>query len=121
MEDLTLVKLYGSGLLQLGQTAWLTSAPAREYTLTRSWSRAIRSWIPGAAGFVWRSTRLNDRTAYVVFDDRCSVASFAVAPHPLLGSAPPGGHAIDCGGGFALVESILTRFGCAVGPGAADR
>lgn len=112
--ELVLVKLYGAGLLQVGQTAWLTSSEPRDYVFTRAWASAIRSWVPAAHGFAWRSARLNDRLALVLFDDRCPPAALRPAPHPVLGASNPGGHPLDTDPGRAFAEEMLRSFGCPV-------
>ncbi|MBI5478184.1 MAG: RES family NAD+ phosphorylase [Deltaproteobacteria bacterium] len=77
-RNLELLSLHGRGLSQLGQDSWLTSCDACDYPITRRWATAIRRWAPGAAGFVWRSRRLQDELAYVFYSTRVGPKGFEV-------------------------------------------
>jgi len=98
--DLEMVELHGPHLGQFGQDAWLTKCDSSEYGLTREWALAIRCWVPGAAGFRWRSKRDEDWFVYVFFHDR----------QPSGAIIPKGRRQwIDFGRGLDSVQKILAR------------
>lgn len=98
-KPLSLVSLHGADLGQVGQDPWLTKCSASEYSETRKWAKAIRSWVPAAQGLVWRSYRDEDRFAYVLFADRISAGALVE-----VSSIPA-----DTGAGLLLVQQVLQR------------
>lgn len=108
-RDLELVTLRsGSDLGVIGQDTWLTSAPASQYSSTRPWASAIRSWAPWACGMTWQSHREPSGFSYVFFEDRCNPDCFTevVGDLPL----PPHGRALDSGNVRLYLETILTSY-----------
>ncbi|MYB73801.1 MAG: RES family NAD+ phosphorylase [Acidimicrobiia bacterium] len=107
--DLPLVSLRsGRDLAAVGQDSWLTSAPSSEYSMTRRWASAIRSWAPWACGLTWRSHREPDGYAYVLFDDRCPSRCFEDDEDslPLLLDS----RNISTGTARLYIEEILTSY-----------
>jgi hypothetical protein len=96
-RDISLVSLRGKGLSQLGQDPWLTSCDAVDYPTTRAWAAAIRSWVPAAGGFAWRSRRYQEALAYVLYKTRVAQTDLAVVDT----------RSADVGSGLADIQKIL--------------
>ena len=108
-RDLALVSLRsGQDLAAVGQDTWLTTASAREYPLTRSWSAAIRTWAPWCSGLTWRSHREPEGFAYVFFEDRCPTGCLAEVTEetPL----PMAARQLEGGIGRLYLERILESY-----------
>ena len=108
-RDLQLVDLRsGRDLAAIGQDAWLTTGPASDYDLTRTWASAIRDWAPWCGGLTWRSHREPEGFAYVLFEDR--------VPDDCLTEVSTGVHLtgeaqrLDDGIGRLYVERILETY-----------
>lgn len=70
VRDLEVLALHGAHLSQVHAPLALTKCDAGEYLVTRTWARALRSWLPQVAGFAYRSRHDEDELGYVLFDDR---------------------------------------------------
>jgi len=107
--DIELVTLRsGRDLAAVGQDTWLTFAPAAEYSMTRRWAAAIRSWAPWAAGLTWRSLREPEGTAFVFFSDRCPDTHFAELTENL--PVPAGEQNLHTGPARIYIEQLLVHY-----------
>jgi len=98
-KPLSLVSLRGADLGHVGQDPWLTKCSALHYSETRAWAKAIRGWMPGAQGMVWRSFRDEDRFAYVLFADRVGAGTLVDVSSITA----------DTGAGLLIVQQVLQR------------
>jgi hypothetical protein len=64
-QDLTLVRLFGDGLIPLGATAAVTSGP---YPASQAWARALHDHPAKPAGVAYRANHDNDELAVALFD-----------------------------------------------------
>jgi hypothetical protein len=100
-RQMHVVKLHGSGLTAVRQTAELTSSGPDDYTATRAWATALRSDARAANGFEWRPRHDNDRLAYIFFGDRCDIRDLSPGPSYSLTESR----------GRYLVQRALARHG----------
>lgn len=111
--DLDLVDLRsGRALAAVGQDAWLTTAPAARYALTRRWAVAIRAWAAWSAGLIWRSGREPDGISLVLFGDRTPDGSLEAAN--IEAPLPPDSRDLRSGAGERYVEQLLTDYSVAL-------
>ena len=108
-RDLQLVDLRsGRNLAAIGQDAWLTAGPAKDYELTRTWASAIRAWAPWCSGLTWRSHREPAGFVYVLFEDRMPDACLTEASTgvPLRDED----QRLDVGIGRIFIERLLETY-----------
>ena len=53
VRDVTVLRLHGPALTQVGAPLALTKCGAQEYETTRAWAKALRRWVPQAEGFAY--------------------------------------------------------------------
>jgi hypothetical protein len=107
--DLKLVRLLsGKDLAAVGQDTWLVHARADDYGKTRRWGHAIRSWAPGAQGFIWSSRFDPEGVAYILFGDRCPPDCLEAISVDT--PVPPDDNYLDRGAGAVYLGEILEEF-----------
>ncbi len=80
VRDVTVLRLHGPALTQVGAPLALTKCGAQEYETTRAWAKALRRWVPQAEGFAYRPRHDEDGLTWVLFVE---VLEIADEPVPL--------------------------------------